>query len=192
MSIHTIFRKIAGLLLICCPLAGSQVWAQSSTTASDLSWQTQITEENEPGQPLVVTGTVYRADGKTPAPGVLVDIYHTDAKGLYAPRSEPRGTIRIRGQVRTDKKGRYRFKTIKPGSYPSGDAPAHIHYTLTGAGISGKQFRELLFDGDTKLSHTTIKKERQRGKFSSIVTVTEDDEGVLYAEMNIRLTNGGE
>ena len=54
------------------------------------------------------------ADG-APAAGIIVYAYQTDATGIY-----PRGSTRhgrLRGWVRTDEAGRYRFDTIRPGAY---------------------------------------------------------------------------
>jgi protocatechuate 3,4-dioxygenase, beta subunit len=34
------------------------------------------------GQKLLVTGTIYKLNGKTPAPDVILYYYHTDIKGL--------------------------------------------------------------------------------------------------------------
>src|SRR5262245_57782954 len=38
----------------------------------------------EKGQKLVVTGTVFQIDGKTPAPNVIVYYHHTDDNGYYS------------------------------------------------------------------------------------------------------------
>ncbi|MBA3584027.1 MAG: hypothetical protein H0W36_05765 [Gemmatimonadetes bacterium] len=38
----------------------------------------------EPGERLVDTGTVSQPDGRTPAEGVLLYAYHTNAEGVYA------------------------------------------------------------------------------------------------------------
>ena len=37
--------------------------------------------ENAPK--IKITGTVFQADGKTPAPDVILYIYHTNRKGIY-------------------------------------------------------------------------------------------------------------
>ena len=50
----------------------------------ELGWQTSIAGEGEPGEPLEMQGVIYRSDGKTPAPEVILYVYHTDAKGYYS------------------------------------------------------------------------------------------------------------
>src|ERR1700750_957937 len=44
----------------------------SCTAPEKLSWKTVIPPENEPGEPLVITGRVFKADGKTPAEGMVL------------------------------------------------------------------------------------------------------------------------
>ena len=57
------------------------------------------------------------------------------------------------GRVITDAHGRYRFITIKPGAYPWYNArnawrPAHIHYSLLGAGFAQRLITQMYFPGD--------------------------------------------
>src|SRR5688572_1615210 len=51
---------------------------------STLSWETKIENAADPGEPMIIEGTIYKKDGKTPAPGVILYVYHTDAKGYYS------------------------------------------------------------------------------------------------------------
>ena len=56
---------------------------------SELSWQTQIVKNGEPGEPLIVAGRVSAPDGPTPAEGVTIYAYNTDAEGYL--RRKPHG-----------------------------------------------------------------------------------------------------
>src|SRR5262245_17780524 len=51
----------------------------------ELGWRTSIAGEGEPGESLEMRGVIYKSDGKTQAPDVLLYVYHTDAKGYYSP-----------------------------------------------------------------------------------------------------------
>lgn len=86
---------------------------------------------DDQGSKLKVTGTIYQPDGKTPAPGVVLYIYHTNQEGIYATRGGETGWARrhgyIRGWIKTGEDGKYTFYTLKPGTYPSRSEPAHIH-----------------------------------------------------------------
>src|SRR4030095_6476746 len=102
------------------------------------SWRVTIVSDTEPGEPLMVSGTVYGLDGKTPLPGATLWVYQTDATGNYSPPGgggDNRYT-RINGQTLTTAEGRYEFRTIKPASYPGRKVPAHIHAYLSAPGFA--------------------------------------------------------
>jgi protocatechuate 3,4-dioxygenase beta subunit len=121
-----------------------------------LSSQTRIAPANEPGQPLRIEGTVLDAQGR-PAPGVIVYAYHTDARGIY-PANERAATVygrrhgRLRGWVKTDAQGRYRFDTIRPASYPNSDIPQHVHMHVIEVGCCTYWIEDVLFDDDPFLT----------------------------------------
>lgn len=92
------------------------------------------------GTPLTIVGRVLDTGGR-PQPGVLLEIWQTNAYGRYhhphddSPRPlDPR--FRGYGRATTDPDGGYRFVTIEPIAYP-GRTP-HVHFRLSRAG------RELL------------------------------------------------
>lgn len=94
------------------------------------------------GEPLIVEGTIYQPDGHTPASGVLLYAYHTNPAGIYPRPAGEYGQARwhgaLRGWLRTTCDGRYRIETIRPGRYPDGGIPAHIHMTVMPEG--GKEY----------------------------------------------------
>ena len=47
----------------------------------------------------------------------------------------------------TDAQGRFEFRTIRPGSYPEGGVPAHIHLIFTTT-CCGRQASEMVFEDD--------------------------------------------
>ena len=101
---------------------------------------------DEPGERLVVTGRVI--DGTKLIARASVYVFHTDAKGVYAPgRSGPDAELdpRLHGALRTDADGRYRYDTIRPASY--GGNPAHVHYIVIAPGYKPRIF-DLWFEDD--------------------------------------------
>ena len=44
----------------------------SCTAPDTLSWKTVIPPENERGEPLVITGKIFKPDGTTPADGMVL------------------------------------------------------------------------------------------------------------------------
>ncbi|HEU4562688.1 MAG TPA: hypothetical protein VFS20_32965 [Longimicrobium sp.] len=123
---------------------------------ANLGWDIRIAGPDEPGEPLTVSGVVYRPDGRTPAPGVILYLYHTNERGVYPKRGNETGMARrhgyLRGWLRTDAQGRYRFTTIRPASYPSRAAPQHIHVTVLEPGRPEYWIDDFLFDDDPLLT----------------------------------------
>ena len=87
-----------------------------------------------PGTPLTVTFAVSRLDGATCTPfeGVLVDVWHCDALGVYSdvvdPSFDTTGRKFLRGYQMTDAAGLATFVTIYPGWYSG--RTVHIHFKL--------------------------------------------------------------
>ena len=83
---------------------------------------------------LLIKGTVFKKDGKTPAPDVIIYYWQTDANGYYSPIDGMDEAFKrhghIRGWVKTDNSGRYAIYTIRPAPYPNSDIPAHIHTSI--------------------------------------------------------------
>jgi protocatechuate 3,4-dioxygenase, beta subunit len=120
--------------------------------AAKLGPQAQISGPAEPGEPLHIEGTVLAIDGTTPAPGVVIYAYQTNAEGLYAggsPATEAsRRHGRLRGWVKSGADGRYSFDTIKPAPYPDDTIPAHIHFTILEPGKRPYWIDDIVFDGE--------------------------------------------
>lgn len=97
------------------------------------------------GEPLLVEGTVSRADGN-PVAGAVVDTWHADADGFYDVQSASFENLAGRARFRTDAKGRFWFRTVVPAFYPIPDdgpvgdmlkaqnrhpyRPAHVHFMI--------------------------------------------------------------
>lgn len=122
---------------------------------------------NQNGQKLLITGTIYRIDGKTPAPGVILYYYHTDVNGYY-PNKEglDRRIVRhgyIRGWVKSDEKRKYSIYTVRPAPYPNSDSPAHIHPTIKEPSLNEYYIDEFVFDDDKLLTGKKRKALENRG-----------------------------
>lgn len=165
-------------------------WCGAAEAPRNLGSTLIVAGTDEPGERLIVTGTVYSPDGRTPARDILIYAYHTDAAGIYPKRGSETGNGRrhgyLRGWLRTDASGRYRIETIRPGSYPGRSDPAHIHMTLTPPGRDEFWIDAFEFDDDPRL--TPAERARREGRGGSgIVTPRRDDEGVWHATRNIAL-----
>ena len=71
---------------------------------------------------------------------------------------------RLRGWARTDASGRYAFDTIRPGAYPDGDEPQHIHLHVIEPGRCTYYIGDVLFDDDPRLTtQARVAEEHARG-----------------------------
>lgn len=150
-------------------------------------WSIVIPPANEPGEPLVVSGTIYAPDGATPVEGARLYVYHTDARGYYSTGGRNERQPRLRGWMKTRADGRYQFRTIRPASYPNQSAAAHIHATLSAPGYPERWIEEFLFEGDRFLTRQDVGRYSRGGRFASIQKAVRDADGVWRYERDLRL-----
>jgi protocatechuate 3,4-dioxygenase beta subunit len=104
------------------------------TTPQNAPSSVVIAGKDEPGERLIVTGRTL--DGDKPVADVSLYVFHTDARGRYSNDTDDNRVgeynPRLRGLLRTDAEGRYRYETTRPGSYDNG--PAHVHYIVNARG----------------------------------------------------------
>jgi protocatechuate 3,4-dioxygenase, beta subunit len=134
-----------------------------STIKSDV----MIVNPAEPGEKLEISGVIYKSDGKTPASNVILYVYQTAKSGLYEPGHNQTGGVRrhgrIRGWVKTNLKGEYKFLSIRPGNYPDGENAAHIHPTIKEPDKNEYHIDEFVFDDDKFVDAEFRSREQLRG-----------------------------
>ena len=139
---------------------------------------------------MIIQGTVYQPDGKTPAANVIVYAYHTNEKGVYPKKGDEKGYARrhgyLQGWVKTDKAGKYTFYTFKPASYPSRTEPAHVHLTIKESDKNPYYIDSIEFDDDALLTQKHRSKRKNRGS-SGIVRLTKNAQGLLLCQRDIYL-----
>ena len=113
--------------------------------------------ESAIGPRIIVYGRVLDETGRG-IPGALVEFWQANAGGRYrhakesyiAPLDPNFGGC---GRTITGEDGSYEFRTIMPGPYPWPNRandwrPAHIHFSLFGAGIAQRLITQMYFEGD--------------------------------------------
>jgi protocatechuate 3,4-dioxygenase beta subunit len=114
--------------------------------------------EGEPiGQRIVVSGRLLDSDGR-PIGNQLVEIWQANAAGRYVHKVDQHPApldpnFTGAGRCLTDDEGRYRFVTIKPGSYPwqnhdNAWRPAHIHFSVFGRAFTSRLVTQMYFPDD--------------------------------------------
>ncbi|GLY97201.1 hypothetical protein [Actinoplanes sp. NBRC 103695] len=138
---------------------------------------------DEPGEPLIVSGTV-RTTAGAPVPGATLEIWQIDANNVYsgldssafAPLNIPNDstgvpTYNLRATIVADADGRYEFRTVMPGVETfglnphspldtlvhalrlQGLRPLHIHSMVSAAGCQPLT-TQIYFDGDPLVDGT--------------------------------------
>lgn len=117
------------------------------------------------GERIIVEGRVLDEDGRA-VPNTLIEIWQANAAGRYVHRAEVHDApldpnFSGAGRTVTDEDGRYRFVTLKPGSYPWGNhanawRPAHVHFSLCGPSFVDRLVTQMYFEGDPTLAYDPI------------------------------------
>ena len=168
------------------PCEGCEAIYESPVPFDKLGPIDTIENFNEPGPKLEISGTIFHRDGKTPAGDVVMYFYHTDQKGLYPKKGNENGWAKrhgyLRGWLKTDKNGSYKFYTLLPASYPEGRNPKHIHATIKEKGLGEYWIDDFLFEGDPFLEKSN---RPPRGGNGVVAPVLKG--GLLRATRNITL-----
>ena len=170
------------------PCEGCEAIYESPIPFEQLSWLDTLPDFEATGPKMVISGVVYDSDGK-PAPGVVLYVYHTDQNGKYSRKGGEKGWgLRhgyIRGWMKTNEKGEYRFYTLRPASYPHSSNPQHIHPVVKEKDKSEYYIDEFLFDDDLFLTKEV--RAKQEGRGGNGIVHLEKKDGILYGKRDIYL-----
>jgi protocatechuate 3,4-dioxygenase beta subunit len=146
------------------------------------------------GQRIIVSGRVLD-EGRRPVPNTVIEIWQANAAGRYV-HSKDRWDAPLdphfigAGRVVTDREGRYRFVTIRPGAYPWGNhrnawRPAHIHLSLLGPAFATRLVTQMYFPDDPLIEIDPIAnavpmpyRQRMVGRFD--IATTEPNRALGY------------
>ena len=173
---------------------GCEAIYESPVPFSQLNEVDTLPDFNGAGPKIQISGIIYKPDGKTPAAGVVLYVYHTDQKGIYATKGNEKGWGKrhgyIRGWIKTNEKGEYKIYTLVPASYPNSSNPKHIHPTIKEPGFSEYWIDEFVFDDDPLLPASERNRTQPVGGNGVLKTVPIAigmKDGMLQAERNITL-----
>ena len=132
-------------------------WCGAADAPPGTGPATILAPASEPGERMVIRGSIFAADGKTPVNGALLYVWQADARGIYPTHPKGHKHGRLRGWARTGPDGRYEIRSIRPASYPNSTVPQHIHATLSAPGVAEHLVDEYWFEGDPHVSEAARK-----------------------------------
>lgn len=144
-----------------------------------------LARNDEPGERIEFTGVVLDYDGRPLAKAAVI-AYHADARGLYNPPNSPSRVPRLRGVAITDEQGRFVFRSIKPGPYPQGTEPAHIHLVIT-APAHHPRYVDIWFEGDPLITPALRNLVPPDGSETILVVPRTSPDGALTFQIETRL-----
>ncbi len=163
---------------------------ESPTPFEKLSHIDTLPDFNEDGPKIEISGVIYKSDGITPAPGVVLYYYHTDQKGYYPKKGDETGWGTrhgyLRGWLRTNEKGEYKFYTLRPAPYPNATFPAHIHCILKEPDKNEYWIDDYVFDDDKFVDEKYRKNSGDRCG-NGIVTLTKNESGIYTGKRDLVL-----
>jgi len=154
-----------------------------------LTSRARIAPVGEPGTPMIIAGRLFARDGRSPASGVTVFAYHTDARGIYDERTKGPHSWRLKGWAVTNADGRFEFATIRPAPYPNGTTPAHVHFSLEGPGLQ-RRWTGLMFEDDPLVPADERAKSAKAGQFGTVRPVI-IRHGVQHVDLPIKVSDEG-
>lgn len=172
------------LLAGCNRAAPDTAPSTTSVPASSLSDPREVTlcAADEKGERLTFAGRVLDNQGRPLAKAAVI-AYHADRSGLYNPPGSPTRVPRLRGVAVTDAEGKFRFSTVRPGPYPNGSEPAHIHLEVT-APAHRLRYVTYWFEGDPLI---TDERRRKLDAETVIVELSRGSDSVWLFARDIRL-----
>ncbi|RYG20160.1 MAG: intradiol ring-cleavage dioxygenase [Chitinophagaceae bacterium] len=94
----------------------------------------------------------------------MVRIHKANEPRSLPPNSQGQTHGHIRGWVKTNTDGKYFIYTVRPGTYPTRDEPAHVHLTVKEPKMKKSYYiDDCVFDDDVLLTMAKRKKMENRG-----------------------------
>ena len=166
---------------------GCEAIYESPVPFEELSHIDTLPDFSEAGPKLEISGVIYQPDGTTPAPGIVMYVYHTDQNGYYSKKGSETGRHGyIRGWLKTNDKGEYKFYTLRPAPYPNASFAAHIHPTIKEPGKTEYWIDDYVFDDD-KYVNESYRKNAQNRCSDGILTLTKNESGIFTARRDLIL-----
>ena len=172
------------------PCEGCESIYESTIPLDELTYADTLQGFFEDADKMIISGIVYAKDGITPVPDVIVYVYHTDDKGYYSKKGGETGWgLRhgyLRGWMKTNSAGEYKFYTMRPAPYPNATEPAHVHLIIKEPGKSEYYIDDIVFEEDEFVDDDYRRRVGDLGG-SGIISLEKDAAGIYSGKRDIIL-----
>ncbi|HXW85630.1 MAG TPA: protocatechuate 3,4-dioxygenase subunit alpha [Candidatus Binataceae bacterium] len=115
----------------------------------------ELASEQTRGERIVISGRVLDGD-QAPVPDAMVEIWQANAEGRYRHPEDTQEKLLDPhfvgfGRAATDREGRFRFSTIKPGSVPGRNSEwqaPHLNLSVFARGLLKRLATRVYFEGE--------------------------------------------
>ena len=159
------------------------------TANAPLIQNNQLSDINESGERIIISGRVYNLDCSEAIPNTEIDIWHANNIGEY-----DNSGYNLRGKTISNSQGYYIFESIKPGLYLNGSIyrPSHIHFKITPPGFN-TLITQLYFENDPYIP-TDAAASITSGQYDAtnrIIPLTQNTNGDLEGTWDIVINGDG-
>jgi protocatechuate 3,4-dioxygenase beta subunit len=149
----------------------------------------QLSTPDTPGEPMEARLRFVAATGE-PLRELQVYVYHANAAGAYVPARGATGCFRFHGALHgwagPNAEGMVVVRTIRPGHYPRGSEPAHVHVVVQFPGRRGFYINDVMFEDDARVT-SAVRAAQQAPGGSGVVRAVRGAGGVWRVEREIVL-----
>jgi protocatechuate 3,4-dioxygenase alpha subunit len=151
------------------------------------------------GQHILLTGRVLE-EGGAPTVNTILEIWQPDAAGVFRHPLDPRAAeadpgFAGWGRARTDRDGRYQFRTVLPGSYSEHGALRcpHINVMILAIGLTRRLVTTVFFGAATADPVLdSVKDKVARSRLLAVRDASLDADGAEAYRFDILLRGDGE
>jgi protocatechuate 3,4-dioxygenase, alpha subunit len=156
-----------------------------------------LVESGSEGEPIVVEGSVFDAEGNAVCDAVL-EIVQADATGCYLKDdADLRAGLRFTGfgRAATDATGTFRFTTIYPGAVRARDGGSeapHLNLMVFARGLLKPLVTRIYFAGDARNAHDAVLAQVAENRRSTLEARRDDKGGASIWRFDVRLQGKNE